>query len=378
MIRSIVGHADAVAALNRSLNEERLAHAYLFAGQPGVGKATLALELAKALHCRAADAPCNACSVCRRIDASKHPDVERVQPGGVCDQSEHDHSQDAGRDIRICQVRRTERALGVAPFEGGRRVLIVDPADALNQQSADAFLKTLEEPPNGAVIVLVTANEGALSETIRSRCRRVPLRALPAGETEQALRELFEATPERAAALARLFGGQLGRAVEALRDRDFDARRAAMLAQAAEVAAAGMVERFAVAERLADAYAKRERAKTDADGEALPSMMAKDGKARSRADVFATLDLWIEWWRDLLLTAAGTEQVALDPGSASAMRDLAAVLGPEGAAAGIQALREARRDLEQNVNPRLALEALMLRLPRVGGSGQWAAGGGQS
>lgn len=374
MIRSVIGHEGAVAALNRSLGEGRLAHAYLFAGPPGVGKATLALELAKALNCHAVDAPCGACSVCRRIAAGKHPDVELVRPGGACDESDHDHSADAGRDIRICQVRRTEHVLGIAPFEGGRRVVIVDPAESLNQQSADAFLKTLEEPPNGAVIVLIASNEGALSETIRSRCRRVPLRALPATETERALVDRFGAEPGRAAALARLFGGQLGRAVEALCDADFDARRAAMLDQAEEIATAALVERFAAAERLADAYAKRERPKVDAEGEPVVPAPPKDGKARSRADVFATLDLWIEWWRDVLLVASGSEATVTNGNRVPRMSESAAALGPESAAAGVQALRDARRDLEQNVNPRLAFEALMLRLPRITGSRQPTAG----
>ncbi|MGH2587498.1 MAG: ATP-binding protein, partial [Dehalococcoidia bacterium] len=336
--------------------------------------ATLALALAKALNCRQPDPPCDACSTCRRIDAGKHSDVERVQPGGICDESEHDHSADTSRDIRICQVRRAERVLGIAPFEGGRRVLILDPADALNQQSADAFLKTLEEPPNGAVLVLVTADEGALVETIRSRCRRVDLRALPVAETERALVERFDAAPEQAARLARLFGGRIGQAVLALRDPDFDARRAAMVDLAMEVATSGLVDRFTVAERLADAYSRRDRppktdgslrSTTSADGE-TPAAPPADGKARGRVDVFAALDLWIEWWRDLLLVAGGADAVIVNKEHATELHRLAPAFGVEGAFAGIVALREARRDLEQNINPRLALEALMLRLPRVG------------
>jgi DNA polymerase-3 subunit delta' len=242
-------------------------------------------------------------------------------------------------------------------------VLLLDPAEAMNAQAADAFLKTLEEPPNGAVIVLITANEGALSETVRSRCRRVPLRPLPAALLQSALVERFEATPARATYLTRLFGGAAGRAIAALRDPDFDARRAAMLDLAQEVVTGGLVDRFAVAEKLADAHARRERPKADEGGEPVAASMPADGRPRSRADVFATLDLWAEWWRDLLLVTAGTNAQIVNIDRADVLQDTAAALGIDQAATGVEALRQARRDLEQNVSPRLALEALMLRLP---------------
>jgi DNA polymerase-3 subunit delta' len=288
--------------------------------------------------------------------------------------SEHDHSADAGRDIRICQVRRSERVLGIAPYEGGRRVVVLDPAEALNPQAADAFLKTLEEPPDGAVIVLISANEGALSETIRSRCRRVPFRPLSSGEVQSALVERFAASPARAAYLTRLFGGCIGRAIAALRDPDFNGRRAAMLDQAQELVTNGLVDRFGAAERLADAYARRERPKADEDGNPVAVVMAADGKPRNRADVLATLDLWIEWWRDLLLVAGDNEAEIVNIDRADALHETAALLGVGRAAAGVHTLRDARRDLDQNVNPRLALEALMLRLPAVEGKRQEARG----
>jgi DNA polymerase-3 subunit delta' len=363
MIRGLAGHTEAIAALNRSLDEGRLAHAYLFAGPSGVGKRTLALELAKAVNCSAVEPPCNACSVCRRIDGGKHSDVEVIAPGGICDESEHDHAADAGRDIRICQVRRAERVLGLAPFEGRRRVLILDPADAMNAQAADAFLKTLEEPPESALILLVTANEEGLNETVRSRCRRAGLRALRPAETEQALIERFGATADQAVRLSRIFGGRIGLAADALRDADFEERRAATLDLAARVAGSGVDVRFTIAQQMADAFARRERPKSGDSGEPVESAVPKDGKARTRQDVFAILDTWIEWWRDLLLTAGRADAAIVNAERASELRDQAARLGVEAAAAGIGALRQTRRDLEQNVNPRLALEALMLRLP---------------
>jgi DNA polymerase-3 subunit delta' len=363
MMLSIIGHAEAVAALNRSIAEGRPAHAYLFCGPSGIGKATLALELAKAVSCRTANPPCNDCSICRRIDTSKHPDVELIAPGGICDESEHDHSADAGRDIRICQVRRVERVLGLAPFEGQRRVLIVDPADAMNAQAADAFLKTLEEPPDRALILLVTANEEGLSETVRSRCRRVVLRPLRPLEVERALVERFGATSEQATRLSRIFGGRIGRAVAALRDLDFEARRLAALDLASHVVESGIEPRFAEAQRLGDAFARRERAQSDATAGSSGELPPKDGRARTRSDVFIVLDTWIEWWRDVLLVAGGADAAIVNAERAADLHRQAARLGVESAAAGIGALRQARRDLEQNVNPRLALDALMLHLP---------------
>src|SRR3989304_6089690 len=98
--------------------------------------------------------PCGRCRSCRLIAEDKHPDVEWVGVGGVCEESEHrDHSVDGSRDIRICQIRRLERVVSRTPFEARYRVIIVDPADALTAEACNAFLKTLEEPPPSAGLV---------------------------------------------------------------------------------------------------------------------------------------------------------------------------------------------------------------------------------
>ena len=342
----LLGHDAVVQPLLRSLRAGRGAHAYLIAGPPHVGKGTLARLLATAVCCPEANAPCGVCSACRRIAADKHPDVELLAPGGLCDESDHDHAKDNSRDIRICQVRRAEHLLSLAPFEGERRVIIIDPAEALNAQSADAFLKTLEEPTARSLIILVTSEPWALSETVRSRCRLVSLGAVPTAEVERLLRDERGVPAEQAALLARLSGGQIGRALAAIDDDKALIARRQQVERVEELALASRTDRFAYAEELAGRF------------------------SRNRAEVYAILAVWLDWWRDLLLTAAGAPRGVVNIDRREALAEAARLVEPAAALRVLRAVRETRRDLEANVNPRLALDALMLRLPagRKGGA----------
>ncbi|MGB6836539.1 MAG: AAA family ATPase, partial [Dehalococcoidia bacterium] len=187
---TVVGQEAAVSMLTRCLAEGRISHAYLFVGPAQVGKTTTARQFAQALNCLGDEPPCGECRACRLIAEGKHPDVETMGIGGVCDEPEHrDHRTDGSRDIRICQVRRMERVLSRTPYEGRCRVIIVDPADALTTEAANAFLKTLEEPPPNVVLILVAQREELLPSTVGSRCRRVPFRAAPVAAVARALEE---------------------------------------------------------------------------------------------------------------------------------------------------------------------------------------------
>ncbi len=336
---TLVGH-DAVAVPTMlAVRTGRAAHAYLVSGPAHTGKSTLARLLAAAAVCLDDAAPCGRCSACHRVAQGVHPDVETLRPGGVCDSSDHDHSTDRSRDIRICQVRRVERLLSLSPYEGRCRVLIFDPADALNSQSADAFLKTLEEPPPRSLMMLVTAEPGLLSDTIRSRCRALTLSRV----SEEAIRQVLIATGEidadRAAVLARLAGGGAGWALTAARAPDFLTQRARRLDEAVTLARAGRVERLAAAERLAAVF------------------------TRNRDEVSATLSTWVDWWRDVLLMAAGVPAGMVNTDRQDEIEAAAGASRAAGAWRALVALRQARQDLESNVSPRLALDALMLGLP---------------
>jgi DNA polymerase-3 subunit delta' len=336
----VIGQEQAVAVLRRAVEDPaRRSHAYLFAGPERTGRAIAARRFAQALNCEREDPPCLECRACRLIGEDKHPDVEWVTVGGVCEESDHrDHASDGSRDIRICQVRRLERVVSRAPFEARLRAVIIDPADALTVEAANAFLKTLEEPPPGVVFVLITAHEELLRETVRSRCRRVAFSGVARRAIEQALVERWQVPPETAERLARMAQGRIGWAVGALEDERLLVEREHAVDDIESVLAGGLAGRFSYAASL---------------GARFP----RDPQA-----VRETLGLWREWWRDVLLAAAGAEQLAA-AGSLDTLRAHAAQYGVEGAAQALTALERGRRHLEEHANPTLALEVALLELP---------------
>jgi len=158
---AILGQASAIARLKQLLAGGRVPSALLFLGQHNVGKRTTALTLAKALNCRSGSGDsCDQCPSCRKIDEGVHPDVEVVEPDG--------------QFIKIDQIRAVGEKLAMIPLEARKRVVILSRAEQMNPQSANAFLKTLEEPPGDTLIILCALSASQLPETIVSRC--LPLR----------------------------------------------------------------------------------------------------------------------------------------------------------------------------------------------------------
>jgi DNA polymerase-3 subunit delta' len=329
---NLVGHEWAVEMLKRDLALDRVRHAYLFTGPEGVGKRTLAAEFARALLCSSPDIPCGQCRPCTLAAKGAHPDLLIVAP------------VESGRrvraeKIRIEPVRQLIYDLSLKPVEAQRRVACLLRFDAANAEAMNAFLKTLEEPPGNTVILLTAERADELLPTIVSRCEIIALRPLPLGAVRDALITQWLVPAGHADLIAHLSGGRLGWAVRMAQDKDALDARAQRLDDLRRLLGATRVERFAYADRL-----------------------SREGSLDRIQD---TLDLWLSFWRDVMLAAAGASAPRTNPDREDEIRALAQSLPPAAASQALAALRRTGELLEKNVNTRLALEVMLLDWPKV-------------
>lgn len=318
----IVGHDWAVTLLRRSLAAGRMAHAYLFCGPPEIGKTTLALSLAQALNCAEPDPPCGRCPSCEKTARGAHPDVQLVV------------GQGAGESIKIDQVRSLRREAVLSPYEGRWRVLILSGIDRATIEAANSLLKTLEEPPAHVVLILTAEQAEALPATVVSRCQRLDLRPVAARTIEATLIERGLGQSQ-AQLLARLSGGRIGWAIRASNDGEILRQRGQDVDQLEKLLSADRVGRFEFCEKA----------------------------SRDVAACRRQLEVWTGWWRDRMLLSSGHGDLAVNTDRLGRGQMLAQHSDLPQAWAALGALLAAAAQLDANVNPRLALEGLMLKLP---------------
>jgi len=331
------GQDHAVAALRRAMTSQQLAHAYLFVGPAGVGKGALARRFAQTLACEAREqreaTPCLVCRTCKAIETEESPDIERIAIGGICDETSHDHASDNSTRIRICQVRRLRRVSALAPFATPRRIFVIDAANDLQTEAGHALLKTLEEPSAGVVLVMLATDLEDLLPTMRSRCQEIVLRPMSRAALVASL-EAAGTDPIEAERVAPLARGRFGAAMTMLADPSLQVLRETVDADARRLARASRNERFDYAQQLSQNW------------------------FRERDSVIATIDIWAEWWRALLLAVTAVEP------SVELVAEVADCDAAQ-ATQGVAAVRRARQHLLQNTNPQLALEVMMLDLPQL-------------
>jgi DNA polymerase III subunit delta' len=350
---SATEHQPRARAVLSAALEAGPSHAYLFRGPRGAGKRAAARAFAAELLAMDAADPEDAK---RRalLDPSPHPDLVWLAPVGA------QHMVEAVRE-------RVIRAASYRPFEGGRRVFVVEAAEAMRDESQNALLKTLEEPPPYAHLVLLSSEPEALLETVSSRCQPVEFAALPAAAVEAAL----GGDGEEVRAAARLAAGDVERARFLLGERG-RSLRAAALELAPPSGGAPWRRLLEAAEEVgADAEAATREA-LEAEKEAGAKRSARDvadeAKRAGRRRRTETLDLGLalcaSWFRDLAAVGAGGEEVVFNRDRLARLREVAEEIDPAAPRRAAELVQDTRRRLDLNVSEELALEALYFRLER--------------
>ena len=330
---NMLGHEWAVDMLRQHAARGEVRHAYLFCGPPGLGRRTLALRLAQALNCTnpvAAGVPCGQCRDCKQIEAMQHPDMNVIQA------ESEDGTAKEGGTLKVDQVREVQHALSLKPYQEKYRVALFLRFQEANDNAANALLKTLEEPPAHAILLLTADNPEQLLPTVVSRCEILRLRALPVKtiETDLLERGLDE---ERARLLSHISGGRPGYARKLVDDVTLLEKREERLDDLQTLLHAPRVEKFSYADKL-----------------------SKDKDTMRQAIL-----IWLSYWRDVLLRAAQAETALINIDRNMEIEFLAGRLDLHTARRLVSDLESVLEKMDKNVNSRLLAEVLLLDWPKV-------------
>ena len=321
----IQGQDRAIQNLKQSLQRDKLHHAYLFSGPEGVGKKKTALELAKALNCDrpGPDGGCDQCPACRKIENQLHPDLIHLKPEGV--------------HIRIEQIRNLGQQLSFGPAMGRSRLCLLDMASDLNEPAANAFLKTLEEPPPGTIFILLVRDPGELLPTLVSRCVSIGFNPLSLSLIADKLVTEKGLSREEALALSLVSGGSLGKAFQYIKT-NFWKKQEAWITQLEGLSQAGMAQLLG--------WAK--------------------GWLGSREETQENLEIGQWCLRDLIWVRAGLEdKVSLRPHLKERVQTLAFSLPDTVWLKRLTLIQQAAVYNTQNVNAQLNWEVLFLKMARA-------------
>jgi DNA polymerase-3 subunit delta' len=357
----LVGQERVSSFLRRATREGTTTHAYLFVGPPGSGKRSAARALACSLLC--ADGGCGGCGVCARVKRGSHPDVRLLEPEGAA-------------SYMVDQVRDIVHDVNLSPIEGPYKVYILDRAEAFNPAAANALLKTLEEPPDDVVIVLLATTYDSVLPTVASRCQVVRFAPVTPATAAALIAERTGAGADEALAALAAAGGVIPRAVDfvasssrrAARDRLVGVLRDLRVMDGRDVLQAARDLLSLVKAPLDELKERQEselRERVEFLGKTAGSLKPIEEKhkreltAREREGVVELLNVAESWLRDVTVTAAGAGELVSNRDAADDIAAAASCMGDRQLAKAAAAVSEARRRISYNVSPQLAVEAML-------------------
>lgn len=318
----IVGHEKQLETLRTALLNGRLHHAYLFIGPEGIGKRTLALGLAQAIHCTEQESDfCGACGACRAVQTGNHADIRILDPLAN------------KKDISIQQVRELEKALSLRSFSGRQKVAIIDPANLMNWPAQNALLKTLEEPPQGCVLILIASSAGGLLPTVRSRAFALSFAPLPKELMVSFLVSRKRKTKEQAEFLAALTMGSLG-AVSKIDKEKLIEKRIGWMKTLVSLTV----------------------------GDYRAALNAAEALAGTREEALKFLEWAGLWYRDLLtFRVAHAQDKIVNLDMLPQIEKQSAAIEEDDLFSLLSKTSEASRLIQRNINSRMVIEDLLLR-----------------
>jgi DNA polymerase-3 subunit delta' len=333
-----IGQSNIIGLLEKSIKANTLSHAYLFVGPSHVGKTTLAIDVAQALNCSENKPPCGICQSCLRIIEGKHSDVEII--GINQDVSNKSHSESSAHtEIGIKEIQELQRHASLPPFEGKKKIFIIDGAENLSTEAANSILKILEEPPPNVIWILLAVEENKILSTILSRCQRLEVKPVSTVEIEKILISDFNFEVTNARLLSRLSGGCIGWALSVSKDEKYLQQRSEKLIALAPLLNQGIEKRFDYIAQIDTRKAARE-----------------------------AIHFWITWWHDLMLLKCNCSQYIANIDCISKIEEWACNLDIIEIKTFIDVLQQSLDHISKNANVHLVLEVLMLNMPKKEGT----------
>lgn len=362
VFETIFGQPQVREFLRATVAADRVSHAYLFTGPSGSNKTSAAYALAQTVVCE--EHGCGHCDACQRVARRKHPDVRYYAPEGAS-------------GYLVEQVREIVADTALAPIQAKRKVYILDRVDLLGVQAANAFLKTLEEPPADVVLILLGRTREAVLPTIVSRCQVVPFRHIPPTEAAGIIVQNTGATLEQAQIAIQSCDGSMTKAAAFLRSRDRMVFRSRVIEVMESLRLADDADVLAYAARLLEeAKAPLDEVRASQEQELAESseFLAKSAlrqievrhkrelSARSFELIGQLAAIVRSWLRDVMMVCSGTPDLVVNVDCRRSIDEAAALTSAARTVAALSAVEEMKEGIAYNVSPETCIDVMLFEI----------------